>query len=117
MTKTDVFCSMPNFCPRLVKVAYAAIVFRHPAYAAYIDPLSKMFFLSSAIHQAVFCLMSSLPFAMGQVQDVGKFGSFQIVKVFRGLYHFHIYHLSIPFLAYRHNIPIGNGYLNSCFDH
>ena len=61
------------FSLAFVKVAYAAIVFRHPAYAAYIDPLSKMFFLSSAIHQAIFCLLSSLPFAMGQVQDVGKF--------------------------------------------
>jgi hypothetical protein len=65
----------------LVKVAYAAIVFRHPAYAAYIDPLSKMFFLSSAIHQAVFCLLSSLPFAMGQVQDVGKFDAVRVIQV------------------------------------
>ena len=52
-------------------VAYAAIVFRHPIYAPYVDLLCKFFFLSSALHQSVFCLMSSLPFAMGQVQDVG----------------------------------------------
>jgi hypothetical protein len=53
-------------------VAYAAIVFKHPTYAPYLDLLCKFFFISSALHQAVFCLMSALPFAMGQVQDVGE---------------------------------------------
>lgn len=52
-------------------VAYAAIVFRHPSYSPYLDLLCKFFFLSSAIHQTIFCLISTLPFAMGQVQDVG----------------------------------------------
>lgn len=52
-------------------VAYAAIVFRDPVYEQSLDLLCKFFFLSSAIHQAVFCLCSALPFAMGQVQDVG----------------------------------------------
>lgn len=52
-------------------VAYAAIVFRHPVYAPYVDLLCKMFFISSALHQSVFCLLSTIPFAMGQVQDVG----------------------------------------------
>jgi SulP family sulfate permease len=39
-----------------------------PIYAPYLDLLCKFFFLSSAVHQAVFCLRSSLPFAIGQVQ-------------------------------------------------
>lgn len=52
-------------------VAYAAIVFKDPVYAPYIDQLCKFFFLSSAIHQTVFCLLSTLPFSVGQVQDVG----------------------------------------------
>jgi hypothetical protein len=52
-------------------VAFAAIVFREPVYAPYLDRLCKMFFLSSALHQGVFCLLSSLPYAVGQVQDVG----------------------------------------------
>jgi len=52
-------------------VAYAAIVFKHPAYSPFLDLLCKFFFISSALHQTVFCLMSTLPFAMGQVQDVG----------------------------------------------
>lgn len=41
----------------------AAIVFKEPIYAPYIDQLCKFFFLSSAIHQAVFCLLSTLPFS------------------------------------------------------
>jgi MFS superfamily sulfate permease-like transporter/CRP-like cAMP-binding protein len=52
-------------------VAYAAIVFRDPIYAPQVDLLCKFFFISSALHQTVFCLFSTLPFAMGQVQDVG----------------------------------------------
>jgi len=52
-------------------VAYAAIVFRDPIYASQVDLLCKFFFISSALHQTVFNLFSTLPFAMGQVQDVG----------------------------------------------
>ncbi len=33
--------------------------------------LVKLVFLSSAVHQTTFCLKSTLPFAVGQVQDVG----------------------------------------------
>lgn len=52
-------------------IAYAAIVFKADSYENYIDPLCKLFFLSSALHQTAFCLVSKLPFAVGQVQDVG----------------------------------------------
>lgn len=41
-------------------------MFKDPIYAPYIDQLCKFFFLSSAIHQAVFCLLSTLPFSGGQ---------------------------------------------------
>lgn len=37
-------------------------------YAPWLDLLCKFFFLASALHQAVFCLLSSLPYAIGQVQ-------------------------------------------------
>lgn len=33
--------------------------------------MCKFFFVSSGIHQLVFVCLSSLPFAVGQVQDVG----------------------------------------------
>lgn len=40
-------------------------------YEAYLPQLAKLAFLSSAVHQTVFLLCSTLPFAVGQVQDVG----------------------------------------------
>lgn len=52
-------------------IAFATIVFQHPCYSPYLDLLCKFFFASSALHQAVFNMFSTLPFAMGQVQDVG----------------------------------------------
>ena len=35
-------------------------------YGPYVGSLCKFFFFSSAIHQLVFCLFSSLPFAVGE---------------------------------------------------
>ncbi|GFR39589.1 hypothetical protein Agub_g49, partial [Astrephomene gubernaculifera] len=52
-------------------IAYAAIVFKAPLYAPYLDSLCRFFFFSSAVHQLVFVCLSSLSFAVGQVQDVG----------------------------------------------
>jgi len=52
-------------------ISYAAIVFRLEAFNGDMPSLTKLFFLSSAVHQLVFTLRSSLPFAVGQVQDVG----------------------------------------------
>ncbi|KAL6781953.1 hypothetical protein ACKKBF_B10080 [Auxenochlorella protothecoides x Auxenochlorella symbiontica] len=52
-------------------IAYAAIVFKDPIYTPYLDLLCKFFFVSSAVHQLVFVCLSALPFAIGQVQDVG----------------------------------------------
>lgn len=53
-------------------IAFAAIVFQDPTYTPYLGALCKLFFLSSAVHQFVFCWLSTLPFAIGQVQDVGE---------------------------------------------
>jgi hypothetical protein len=39
---------------------------QHPTYTPYLDQLCKFFFLSSAVHQAVFCLLSTLPFSGGR---------------------------------------------------
>ncbi|KAG6616483.1 Sulfate Permease (SulP) Family [Phytophthora cinnamomi] len=50
---------------------YAAIIFGHSAFDHYMPALSKLVIFSSAIHQLMFTLMSSLPFAIGQVQNVG----------------------------------------------
>ncbi|KAI8107618.1 hypothetical protein M9435_002646 [Picochlorum sp. BPE23] len=52
-------------------IAFASIVFQHPHYSPFLDLLCKFFFVSSALHQSVFNVFSTLPFAMGQVQDVG----------------------------------------------
>lgn len=52
-------------------ISYAAIVFRLREFSPNMTTLTKMFFFSSAVHQAVFTVLSSLPFAVGQVQDVG----------------------------------------------
>lgn len=49
-------------------VAYTAIVFQSPEFTPYLGSLCKFFFFSSAIHQMVFVLRSSLPFAIGQVR-------------------------------------------------
>ncbi|GAX78337.1 hypothetical protein CEUSTIGMA_g5779.t1 [Chlamydomonas eustigma] len=52
-------------------IAYTTIVFQAPVYSPFIGPLCKFLFLSSAIHQAVVCTFGTLPFTVGQVQDVG----------------------------------------------
>lgn len=49
---------------------YAAIIFSHPNLATFMSSLSKLVMLSNVVHQVMFTLLSSLPFAIGQVQDV-----------------------------------------------
>ena len=57
-----------------VMIGFAAIIFRHKAFhedpAVYAD-LVKLVIFSSVVHQVVFTATSSLPFAIGQVQDAG----------------------------------------------
>ncbi|ETW00146.1 hypothetical protein, variant [Aphanomyces invadans] len=50
---------------------YAAIIFSHPDFATFMPILTKLVMLSSVVHQIMFSLLSSLPFAIGQVQDAG----------------------------------------------
>jgi len=50
---------------------YAAVIFRDPLYAPNMASLAKLVCFSSAVHQVFFCLFSTLPFAIGQVQDAG----------------------------------------------
>jgi hypothetical protein len=53
------------------QTAFATIVFQDPMYEPYLGSLCKFFFFSSAVHQFTFMLLSTMPFAVGQVQDVG----------------------------------------------
>ncbi|OWZ13038.1 Sulfate Permease, partial [Phytophthora megakarya] len=50
---------------------YAVIIFSHPTFGPFMPALSKLVIFSSAVHQVMFTLMSSMPFAIGQVQDAG----------------------------------------------
>ena len=54
-----------------VTLAFVQIIFRSSRFAPYASALAKLAFFGSAIHQMVFCFRSSLPFAIGQIQDVG----------------------------------------------
>ncbi|KFM27070.1 Uncharacterized protein C24H6.11c [Auxenochlorella protothecoides] len=61
----DVMLALP------VVASFASIIFQAPFFAPYIGQLVKLVCLSSALHQLIFSLFSTMPFAMGQVQDVG----------------------------------------------
>ena len=50
---------------------YAAVIFNHPVFRDHMNALSKLVIFSSMIHQLSFVLFSSMPFAIGTVQDAG----------------------------------------------
>ncbi|KAL3664539.1 hypothetical protein V7S43_010292 [Phytophthora oleae] len=50
---------------------YAVIIFSHHTFTSFMPALSKLVIFSSAVHQLMFTLLSSMPFAIGQVQDAG----------------------------------------------
>eukprot|EP00803_Ostreobium_quekettii_P002230 evm.model.scf_2205.2 EVM.evm.TU.scf_2205.2 scf_2205:19630-24234(+) len=52
-------------------VSYGAVVFEDPHFKPFMDLLVKQVFLASALDQVVMVFRSSLPAAIGQVQDVG----------------------------------------------
>ena len=57
-----------------VMIGFAAIIFRHEGFhrdPAVYSNLVKLVVFSSAVHQTAFTATSSLPFAIGQVQDAG----------------------------------------------
>ncbi|GMI36444.1 hypothetical protein TrRE_jg3586 [Triparma retinervis] len=54
-----------------VLYGYTSIVYREEVYAPSLPSLSKLMILSSAIHQLIMTLFSTMPFSIGQVQDAG----------------------------------------------
>ncbi|KAF8062987.1 hypothetical protein HT031_003826 [Scenedesmus sp. PABB004] len=52
-------------------ISFAAIVYQDPIYKPLLGQLARIAFFSAAVHQAVFTACSTLPFAVGQPQDVG----------------------------------------------
>ncbi|GKY96837.1 hypothetical protein MPSEU_000642900 [Mayamaea pseudoterrestris] len=50
---------------------YAAVIFNHPIFRDHMNALSKLVIFSSMIHQLSFTLFSTMPFAIGTVQDAG----------------------------------------------
>jgi hypothetical protein len=54
-----------------VSVAFCNIIFRNDAFSKFLPNLTKLVLFSSAIHQIAFSQFSTLPFAVGQVQDAG----------------------------------------------
>jgi SulP family sulfate permease len=54
-----------------VSISFCTIIFRHTEFNAFLPFLVKLVLFSSAIHQICFTVFSSLPFAVGQVQDAG----------------------------------------------
>lgn len=54
-----------------VLMSFGSIIYRDQAFAPYIPVLVKMTLVSGVVHQLCFSMFSSLPFAVGQVQDAG----------------------------------------------
>lgn len=54
-----------------VSISFCSIIFRNEFFRGHIPLLVKLVLFSSAIHQFTFSTFSSLPFAVGQVQDAG----------------------------------------------
>ncbi|EQC26637.1 hypothetical protein SDRG_15577 [Saprolegnia diclina VS20] len=52
-------------------ISFAQIIFRDPVFQPYLSELVKLTMVSGAVHQLCFSLSSTLPFAVGQVQDAG----------------------------------------------
>ncbi|KAJ8603136.1 hypothetical protein CTAYLR_004589 [Chrysophaeum taylorii] len=54
-----------------VMTSFACIIFGDPFFAPYMPQLVKLVLFSAAIHQLCYVGFSTLPFAVGQVQDAG----------------------------------------------
>ncbi|OQR87776.1 Sulfate Permease (SulP) Family [Achlya hypogyna] len=52
-------------------ISFAQIIFRDPVFQPYLSELVKLTMVSGAVHQLCFSVSSTLPFAVGQVQDAG----------------------------------------------
>jgi len=54
-----------------VIMSFGTIIYKDKAFEEYLPVLVKLTVLSGAVHQICFSIFSSLPFAVGQVQDAG----------------------------------------------
>jgi SulP family sulfate permease len=54
-----------------VLISFGTIIYKDRAFEEYLPVLIKLTILSGAVHQISFTVFSSLPFAIGQVQDAG----------------------------------------------
>ena len=54
-----------------VAISFTSIIFAHPIFYRHLPSLCKLVLFSSAVHQMSFTTFSTLPFAVGQVQDAG----------------------------------------------
>jgi len=54
-----------------VLMSFASIIYREQEFAPYMPVLIKLTTISGVVHQVCFSTFSSLPFAVGQVQDAG----------------------------------------------
>jgi len=54
-----------------VLMSFGAIIYRDEAFSPYMPVLVKLTLVSGIVHQLCFSTLSSLPFAVGQVQDAG----------------------------------------------
>lgn len=54
-----------------VTISFCTIIYRDKGFETYLPQLVKLVLFSSMIHQWAFTYFSSLPFAIGQVQDAG----------------------------------------------
>ncbi|KAH9137134.1 hypothetical protein AeRB84_005883 [Aphanomyces euteiches] len=52
-------------------ISFSQIIFRDPVFQPYLAELVKLTMVSGAVHQICFSALSTLPFAVGQVQDAG----------------------------------------------
>jgi SulP family sulfate permease len=52
-------------------VGFTHIIFRHPFFIPYLPSLTKLVQFSSAMHQMAFTSISTMPFAIGQVDEAG----------------------------------------------
>merc|ERR1719273_2280220 len=52
-------------------MSFGAIIYRDKAFKPYLSTLIKLTTVSGFVHQICFSSISSLPFAVGQVQDAG----------------------------------------------
>jgi SulP family sulfate permease len=54
-----------------VLMSFASIIYRDPAFGPFMPVLTRLVLVSGLVHQLCFSTFSSLPFAIGQVQDAG----------------------------------------------